>query len=211
MATFHPFLRLPAELRSQIWKSTVEPRIIDVEVRRERGGIQAPYLVSHTAVPAVLQTCREARNEGLYQQAFSEIAGTDDHRRRYVWAALNVDTIDIGETLFEDFKPVASVIQRLRFERSNSDEFFYHSEVQELRDFVNVKEIQVVCADGLRSWDGAIEDHYFPCGAENIVMIDPEDGHLMKATDLDEMLDRERKELYFQDDYEYYRSSYWLL
>jgi hypothetical protein len=67
MATFHPFLRLPYELRTCVWKLTVEPRTVRVDV-------QDYFLASATPVPAVLQVCREARNYGLYQKAFSELA-----------------------------------------------------------------------------------------------------------------------------------------
>jgi hypothetical protein len=35
MATFHPFPRLPAELRIQIWEMTVEPRVVDVRLEAD--------------------------------------------------------------------------------------------------------------------------------------------------------------------------------
>ena len=74
MATFHPFPRLPYELRMQIWEMTVEPRVVNVELTRQKPIRQAFYLTSSTPVPAVLQSCREARNHGLYRKAFSEVA-----------------------------------------------------------------------------------------------------------------------------------------
>jgi hypothetical protein len=72
MATFHPFPRLPYELRAQIWEMTVEPRVVNVECRWGEATRQI-CLTSSTPVPAVLEACREARNHGLYQKAFSEI------------------------------------------------------------------------------------------------------------------------------------------
>ncbi|KAK3296432.1 uncharacterized protein B0H64DRAFT_398245 [Chaetomium fimeti] len=76
-ATFHPFPRLPFELRSRIWGLTVEPRTVHVRVRhnealvtndapngrrtRRRGKrpshvmAQVPRLVTSTPVPATLQ------------------------------------------------------------------------------------------------------------------------------------------------------------
>jgi hypothetical protein len=73
MTTFHPFPRLPLELREQIWKDTVEPRTVDV--RRVREGTQRyGQLVSSTPIPAILQSCREARNLGLYERVFFEVA-----------------------------------------------------------------------------------------------------------------------------------------
>jgi hypothetical protein len=154
-------------------------------------------------VPAALQTCQEARKQGLYQQAFSDMAVLDGAERRYVWVNLEIDMISIGTTMFASYNPVAPIIQRLKFERKNSDELFYHYEVQELRDFVNVKEIHVVCADGMGGWHGALEDHYWPCGEENVFMIDPDDGRMMRGIEMDEMFDQELKEVYRQDGYDY--------
>ena len=73
MATFHPFPRLPYELRMQIWEMTVEPRVVNTEFRYGRE-IRLPPLASSTPVPAVLQACQEARNHGLYKKCFSELA-----------------------------------------------------------------------------------------------------------------------------------------
>lgn len=74
MTAFHLFPRLPYELRMQIWEMTVEPRIVNAELTHQNPTDRAFYLTSSTPVPAVLQTCQEARNHGLYQQAFSELA-----------------------------------------------------------------------------------------------------------------------------------------
>jgi hypothetical protein len=38
-----------------------------------------------------------------------------------------------------------------------------------------VEEIHIVCQDGLFSWIGALEEHYWPCGEENVFFIDPDD------------------------------------
>lgn len=99
--TFHPFPRLPFELRARIWELTVEPRIVDVRVvyhdpspvkvtdpfawSDERMKKRLPprrHLRSSTPVPAQLQTCQEAREHlskrpyGGYCKAFSEIMTT---------------------------------------------------------------------------------------------------------------------------------------
>lgn len=74
MAAFHPFPRLPYELRLLIWEMTVDPRIVKVEYRRLDPTHEEYCLTSSTPVPAVLAACQEARNHGLYQKAFSEIA-----------------------------------------------------------------------------------------------------------------------------------------
>jgi hypothetical protein len=50
---FTPFRRLPFEIQSAVWQLTIEPRII--------------FCQKHTrnAIPAILHTCQESREEGL--------------------------------------------------------------------------------------------------------------------------------------------------
>lgn len=87
----------------------------------------------------------------------------------------DIDIIDIGASYLGYYKPVSEYIQRLRLKREESAEAWYHWEVRELLEFPNLKEIYVVCADGLFSWIGALEEHTWPCGEENVFFIDPED------------------------------------
>ncbi|KAK1778230.1 hypothetical protein QBC45DRAFT_414813 [Copromyces sp. CBS 386.78] len=93
MTTFHPFPRLPPELRLRIWELTVEPRTVDFRIadtERTMGfRIEAingtpnnvVQLRSSTPPPATLQACREARNHlssgggrrVLYEQVFCDM------------------------------------------------------------------------------------------------------------------------------------------
>jgi hypothetical protein len=100
-ATFHPFTRLPFELRTRIWELTVEPRVVEVHVVNvEPSPIKVPdphsctgkWMKKHlppvrhvrtpTPAPAQLQTCHEAREHLSrhphlgYQKALSEIMTT---------------------------------------------------------------------------------------------------------------------------------------
>ncbi|KAK3399880.1 hypothetical protein B0T20DRAFT_407277 [Sordaria brevicollis] len=82
MTTFHPFPRLPWELRARVWELTVEPRTVEVDLRynhpitrdmatryflslgaytRNPEHVSVLHLRSSTPVPAPLQTCLEAR------------------------------------------------------------------------------------------------------------------------------------------------------
>ncbi|KAI1406265.1 hypothetical protein F4819DRAFT_241646 [Hypoxylon fuscum] len=199
MSTFHPFPRLPAELRVCIWAFAVEPRVVEVRVVPENP-LKVQRLVSPTPVPAILQTCQEARYLGLYKQAFSEVTATKVNavagaESRYVWLNLDIDMVSIGKTLFRAFAPVALSIKRLRFERENSNESFYHFEVRELRDWVNTEEIHVVCEDGIGAWHGASREHSWPCALENLWFCDPEDGWMMRSFEIDQMLDEGLEEM----------------
>lgn len=95
-----------------------------------------------------------------------------DFRSRYIWLNQEIDILDIGEEALERFRPFAAMIHRLRLERSY-DYFFYDWEGNELEYFVNLKEIHIVCTDGLYAWLDALEDHQWPCGEENVFFIDP--------------------------------------
>lgn len=113
-----------------------------------------------------------------------------------MWANLETDIIDIGESSFREVVRVAPQINRLKFEREVSQECVYYWELEELRAFVNVKEIHIVCADGLLAWLGAFEEHYWPCGVENVYLIDPDDeSRVFRGPDglgkIAEMLDEE--------------------
>ncbi|KAL2136766.1 hypothetical protein VTI74DRAFT_1807 [Chaetomium olivicolor] len=214
MTTFHPFPRLPFELRARIWELTVEPRTVEVRVLHKRTlvpdgapsgegriEVRAPCLFSSTPVPAALHSCREARNLGLYQQAFSELS---IYETRYVWLNLEIDMISIGTCAFDAFKPVAHLIRRLKFERRYGDEGFYYFEATNIRSFVNAKEIHVVCPDGIESWHEASKENYFPCGAENLFFIDLNDGRMMRSIELDEMCDQVLVEAWAAQGYDYF-------
>ncbi|PVI06938.1 hypothetical protein DM02DRAFT_638313 [Periconia macrospinosa] len=163
MATFHSFPRLPYELRAQIWEYTIEPRTVQLKMKRR----DPRYFTSATPVPPLLQVCRETRYYGRYQMSFSI---------RYVWLCPEIDIIDIGEACFGDFQAIAHLFRRLKFKREESDDFYYHAQVRELGMFVNVKEIYVVCAGGLDAWIGALDqEHHWPCRKEDVFFIDPND------------------------------------
>ncbi|KAL2138564.1 hypothetical protein VTI28DRAFT_6601 [Corynascus sepedonium] len=209
MTAFHLFPLLPFELRGRIWRLTVEPRIVEVRVvyrpgdRTADGRRAIGRLVSPTRPPAIVQTCREARNEmGLYERAMSEVAAREgDDPAKYVWLNWDADTVSLGDdTGLAALAPVASSVRRLRFERDNSDETFYHFESCDLRAFSRVRQITVICGGegGIWAWHGALRDHYWPCGPENVYFIDPGAGASrppMTGAELDAMCNRTLEEM----------------
>jgi hypothetical protein len=216
MSTFHPFPRLPLELREQIWKDTIEPRTVDV--RRIRvWSQQYGQLFSSTPIPGTLQSCREARNLGLYERVFFEVAAVERHNcnhapetaierffmpdeqeeeeakqasqpsteQRYVWLNLDIDLVDIGKSAFDLFEHIAPTVKRLKFERENSDEYFYHTESKDLLKFVNVEELHIVCADGFWMWSEALDEHAWPCANDKLVFIDAFDGRVARGLEFE--------------------------
>ncbi|KFY86697.1 hypothetical protein V500_07465 [Pseudogymnoascus sp. VKM F-4518 (FW-2643)] len=176
------FNSLPFEIRALIWKLTVEPRTVEVELYHWDGrvGKRTLRLVSSTPVPAPLHVCHEARNMALYKQAFSEL-GVE---RRYVWLNFDIDIVSIGVDDLKYYKQVAPMIERLKLERDN-EEYWCYCESEEMRNFVNVKEIHVVCHQGFETWGGATERYSWPCALENILFIDEEKGLEIKGTEFE--------------------------
>jgi hypothetical protein len=136
-----------------------------VDVRRLRHQTEPHgHLITFTPIPATLQSCREARNHGLYDRVFFEVdpqeKGTSE--QRYVWLNLDIDVVDIGTSEFRYFAHIASAIKWVKFERKNACEYFYHKGSLELLTFTNAKEIHVVCVDGFWTWGGCTDDHPWP-------------------------------------------------
>jgi len=211
MTTFHSFPRLPLELREQIWKDTVEPRTVDV--RRVRDRWSQRQLLSSTPIPAILQSCREARNLGLYKRVHFEVdvvkkfennhapevliekfftpdeqgeeepenVGCPKTEQRYVWLDLDIDILDIGTSAFRDYNSIASAVKRLKFERDDPD----GSHLHELKEFVSVDEIHIVCPGGFWVWAGALYDYNWPCAEEKLVFIEPFSGRVARGMEFE--------------------------
>ncbi|KAF2731229.1 hypothetical protein EJ04DRAFT_499107 [Polyplosphaeria fusca] len=173
MATFHLFPHLPFELRAQIWEMTVEAREVDIKIEDSHRA-----LISSTPVPAILQVCREARNRGLYQKVFSEIANPD-MGLRYVWANLEIDMINIGDTRIRHLERVAPTIRRLKAEREARPLFDGNWVETLLSSFVNAQEIHAVYIDSNRwrgSWSRDFHGIVSSCDEKHVFIMTIEDG-----------------------------------
>lgn len=202
MTTFN---HLPFEIRARIWELTVEPRTVEVHFIYWNSGHNW-RLVSTTPVPAPLQVCHEARNVSLYKQAFSELCT----EKRYVWLNLDIDLISIGKSIFSMFEEVAPLIKRLKFQRENSNEYWYHRESKETQQFVNAKEIHVVCGDPLGCWWEATYEITWPCALENVFFIDPNGGQVVNGIELEKIRNEsnEAEERRIDEEYEEERRQY---
>jgi hypothetical protein len=83
---------------------SIMQRIVDVRQLRHQTEPHG-HLITSTPIPATLQSCREARNHGLYDRVFFEVdaqeKGTSE--QRYVWLNLDIDVMDIGTSEFRYF------------------------------------------------------------------------------------------------------------
>lgn len=202
-STFHPFPRLPLELRAQIWDLTIEPRLVDVSISEDYLWYGKPLPVTSTPVPAPLQACQESRRElqKHYQRGLTELG--DGSGSRYVWIDFETDIMSIGSTEFSVYKPVALLPRRLQFEGENGDSIFFHFGMKNLMMFRNVKEVYVVCKDGYNSWTDALREHQWPCDGENVWLIDPVVGRMLRSAEVDANFEREARERTRRMGYDY--------
>ncbi|KAF8859518.1 hypothetical protein BDZ45DRAFT_782586 [Acephala macrosclerotiorum] len=115
--------RLPIELRTMIWKQTLEPRVIEIKkfvvdcsgasqsYEEERG------FYNREAVPSVLQVCQESRRAiiAMYPLSFGSMWYTSNIRFNF-----ELDTLYFGFEFFEHFPLFFSIldfsiIQKLRY------------------------------------------------------------------------------------------------
>ncbi|KAG8410221.1 hypothetical protein J3458_018256 [Metarhizium acridum] len=197
MDAFHPFPRLPYEIRAIIWALAVEPRTVDVRAisgsRLPRGFLYSadpreegkdPYVPVFP--PAILHTCREARQQNIYQKVFYSHS-TNQPEERYTWINYDTDMIDIGLGYLETIQHIGSAIRRLRLNRENS-EFWFWTESKDLEKFPNVVEYHLVAEDNLESWCDAWDDFNWSCEKQSLKFIDKETGQVMDPDEIDDMM-----------------------
>jgi hypothetical protein len=157
MATFHPFPRLPLELRIQIWAQAVtHERVVRVRALRHPSTGSGGYW-SPTPTPAVTRTCQESRKYCSYQPAF-KIATSP----RYIWVCFESDIVQMESGLVGAFAEREDSLEKteihhFRLEVFNTlydaSELFYHFHSHRLSDFPKLERCDVLVDDGLRQWD----------------------------------------------------------
>ncbi|RFU78378.1 hypothetical protein TARUN_3900 [Trichoderma arundinaceum] len=188
MSTFHPFPRLPLELRARIWGLTAHPRLVHVRVKKhESRPFGVVCVTSPTPPPPVMQVCQESREYGPYRRAF-----TIGSEARYLWVNFESDMISLGDINLDDLESHQSDIQRLRFTVGSDesyDAFCYHRS-GELGNFPVLKEIHVLVEEDILIWGSAFEDYGWGfCPEENIRFIDNASGLVLNGYQLLAALD----------------------
>ncbi|KAK3398384.1 hypothetical protein B0T20DRAFT_206937 [Sordaria brevicollis] len=174
--TFHYFPLLPWELRSHIWKLTVEPRIVDVEIKRK--DVENPFTYYklppkawleeaphkfQAGVPVALQS-----NYTLRLRSRTPVPAPLQACREVRNLGLYKEFSDVGDQVFPGYfgEDVASTIQRLRIRTETRvwDNAFRMCFFSMCSKF-NLKEVQVVCEEGFYPVaDGQVVDHpWWPC------------------------------------------------
>ncbi|EFY94305.1 hypothetical protein X797_011524 [Metarhizium robertsii] len=122
MATFHPFPRLPFELRAMVWALAAEPRNVQITAECHEDmdpedydfypALCIEHLFSPTPVPAVLHACRESRKQSPYEKLFY----LEETESCYVWVNFDLDMLDVGLGPLSFLFLNRSRIRRLKFE-----------------------------------------------------------------------------------------------
>lgn len=150
-----------------------------------------PALAVAYSVPAPIQTCREARNLGLYKKTFSELEILPEGgESRYVWLNLEIDMIDVGYQDFPGkFWPAAASIQRLKLRYELWDWAYEDVAARaSLGACKNLKEVHILCEDGFFPWayKKCWSEYDWPCGKENVLFPEPGDDRLITGSELEE-------------------------
>ncbi|KAK6829387.1 hypothetical protein PG989_005791 [Apiospora arundinis] len=111
MGTFHPFLRLPTELRLQIWDLTITPHTVSI------------YALEPLS-PAPMRACAEARAQ--YRESYTAATFLDPARP--LWVHFGLDTIAASHYDVRHFALATLVaVRRLRLavEEDEMQDFYF--------------------------------------------------------------------------------------
>lgn len=163
--SFTLFMYLPFELRARIWKLTAEPRTVKVVY---------PWNIVQYPIPPIVQTCREARQLGVYRKVYPKDHPRPAFNQRYSWVNCELDMADLSKgysdmTLLQPFAPM---ITRLKIVEPL---YSVPCQLLALGRCVNLKELHIVlegCRPAL-DWHRIFTVFPLACGMENIFMVDP--------------------------------------
>jgi hypothetical protein len=126
MSIFHPFPRLPDELRQRIWElGAQQPREVAIRFAMDGTALWPTgtrYCYSPTKVPALLHACAESRSylqgSSIYSKAFKE-----GSQPRYTWVNFDVDTIRMVQGRLMTVFAELNSIRQLTIECVSYDSF----------------------------------------------------------------------------------------
>ncbi|KAL7913908.1 hypothetical protein GGI35DRAFT_229325 [Trichoderma velutinum] len=185
MSTFHPFPRLPQELRAHIWSLAAHHRLVHVswKTRWESGKRETLHVSTPTPPPPAMQVCRESRQHAPYRRAFA--LGSEP---RYIWVNFEIDMICLQDFFLQDLESHKLDIQRLRITAKcgwSSYETFGNWDIDDLRDFPALKEIHVAIDSEVLVWAYTFEERYWgECPRENIKFLDNTSGLILTGSQL---------------------------
>ncbi|KAL7917947.1 hypothetical protein ACQKWADRAFT_265977 [Trichoderma austrokoningii] len=188
--TFHPFPRLPFEIRSQIWAMAVYPRLVHLRTSPKSGPSPrvGHYFASKIPQAELMHVCRESRQLAPYQKTFfTTLPG--DSEARYIWVNFDEDMICLPHKIMSTLYPHAADIQRLRFTVPTGDDFEYWADVftkftnNYFKRFTVLREVHLAISENI-TWWSTTYGSYGPCPPDNVKFLDLHTGLLLTKPQL---------------------------
>ncbi|KAL6886744.1 hypothetical protein GGI43DRAFT_418279 [Trichoderma evansii] len=183
--TFHPFPRLPFEIRSQIWALAAYPRQVHIRTTPQSGNRNHDYYYASLIPQAeLMHVCRESRQLAPYRKAFfTTLPG--DYEARYIWVNFEEDMICIEDENMKRLVPHDADIQRLRFTVPTRGHYFdYWSDVftkftdHYFEQFTALREVHLAISDGVICW-GNTSGSFGKCDLDNVKYVDIHTGLML--------------------------------
>ncbi|KAK3897526.1 hypothetical protein C8A05DRAFT_19732 [Staphylotrichum tortipilum] len=165
-SSFHPFPRLPLEIRQQIWELSIAPRevVIVSNDKFVRHGRQA------SPPPPLLVASGESRSycQRFYTKTYHlDDSGNPREPVKYTWINFAFDEVYMLDLDFVNFSAIA-LVRWLTLVSPDGDYFFYH--VQSLlRDAKALEALTIIDAEGgpdiswYIGWSDFMEMRYLRC------------------------------------------------
>ncbi|KAH8724882.1 hypothetical protein GQ44DRAFT_617151 [Phaeosphaeriaceae sp. PMI808] len=187
MTTFHPFSRLPVEIRFQIWElAEIKDRVLKVRKVKRRLLLE-PYFPAYwspTCVLSVTRACQESRKYSSYQKAFI-VEGLP----RYIWANFERGILQMLSSYMNDLVSRTSLegegarhlrIELLRPDGRDDSEDFYHEHCNRICEFPGMPFTHLILPKGITDsfpCTTLIDGIYFgSCPKSNIRIINAKTG-----------------------------------
>ncbi|KAH6843244.1 hypothetical protein B0I37DRAFT_384039 [Chaetomium sp. MPI-CAGE-AT-0009] len=165
---FRPFMRLPLELRQQIWEMSIDPREVVFGKLHDDHQFQPEW----SPPPPLLAACAESRSymQRFYTKTFLRATSSPQIPTRYCWVNFAVDTIHLVDHQLEAFSHIPSIRRAVvetrgggHFDRSYSRRF--------LLSDLSLEALTILDLGGAPpeswwfSWISYMELFYFGCDA----------------------------------------------
>jgi hypothetical protein len=160
--SFHPFPRLPLELRQQIWELSVAPREV---VLACRSGRPFGHGRQGSPPPPLLLASAESRS---YCQQFYTKGYLDVDSDKYVWVNFDLDDVYMIDCHFMSFSGMP-LLQRLTLVVTCDGEDFHHRVQYTLHKATALKTLTLIDLDGAppevwySCWANFMQERYYRC------------------------------------------------
>ena len=165
--SFHPFPRLPLELRQQIWELSIAPREIVIV-----GNVTTFFRHGRQASPPPPLLLASGESRSYCQLLYTKVYLLDDSGNprepvKYSWINFDLDDVYMRDSDFMHFSAIA-LVRRLTLVSPDGDYFFYH--VQHI--LWNAKALEaltIIDVEGSAavswyiSWSDFMETRYLTC------------------------------------------------